>query len=166
MDSCAKPTSHDQRDRSVSVVLAPSALCCGAFHVSCRNHVSLCIHTQRGLYERGLKPFWIKRSSVCFFKTRTLFQQSCRLVAAPASQLAVLQIQSRSRWMMGTRKTFAHPRVAIISHIGIAWTMVLTAICPFCRIDLRDLLKVRPEIQCRSAKVLQILKGVVQMQCT
>ena len=34
----------------------------------------------------------------CVCETRILFQQFCRLVAAPASQLDVFQIQSRFRW--------------------------------------------------------------------
>ena len=96
-----------------------------------------------------------------------------------ASQLAVHQIQSQSRWMMGTRKAFIQrfaklamaqvpigpcctSRGAIISHIGIAWTMVSTHSALFagliCEIFSRSVLK----FIVQSAMVLQILKGVVQ----
>ena len=73
-------------------------------------------------------------------KTRTLTQQSCRLVAAPASQLDVFPIPSRFRWMMGTRRAFtpqflhghaALPVLQLLRPTGLRWTVVLTQSAPF-----------------------------------
>ena len=66
----------------------------------------------------------------------------------------------------GSSRSMLHIPFAIISHIGIAWTMVSTQFALFagliCEIFSRSVLK----FIVQSAKVLQILKGVVQMQCT
>ena len=103
------------------------------------------------------------------------FQQPCRLVAAP--RLAARRVPDpepislddgdtgriQAQVLLGPCCT---SRVAIISHIAIAWTMVSTQFALFagliCEIFLRSVLK----FIVQSAKVLQILKGVVQMQCT
>ena len=138
------------------------------------------VHSQREVFFRGSFPSINFTHCVPFVEPGLI---RCFLDDVPVWQPNVFPIQNLSRWMMGIQKAYIQQcaklamvptlpglcrisLVATISLIGLALTMAWTLSAHFaglvCEIFSRSVLK----FNVQSSKVLQILKGVVQMRCT